>query len=174
MNIVNDPPLIINSVWYGADETVGALVRLRLRGGPVPEFELPYSGATRLYAALGVVKDGTLIGGVVFHNLHSIKCNTVPVCIEASIAFDRPNWATRSTLRQLFRYPFIELKCATIVSRIRRSNKRSRDICRRLGFEEAGKIPRAFDGREDIFVYAMTSDKCPWIKTPQEECPDNR
>lgn len=159
---------IVNSVCYGADEVVGAFVRSRLRDRSAPDFDLPYGpdpqgNIVRLYAALGVTnKDGVLIGGVVFHNLYFAKGK--PVCIEASIASAHPGWGRRSVLRQVFKYPFVQLGCTTLIARIRRSNKRSRDIVKRLGFVEVGKLSRAFDGTEDLFIYEMTADKCPWLK----------
>jgi RimJ/RimL family protein N-acetyltransferase len=154
---------LVNSVFYGADEAVGAFVRGRLRQGVLPEFDLPYGAdRSRLFVGLGIVKADTLIGGVLFHNLHTYRGK--PVCIECSIACDSPRWASRQTLKQLFGYPFVQLKCSTLIARIRKSNKRSRRLCEGLGFKIEGKIPRGFDGREDVIIYAMTSEQCRWIK----------
>jgi len=170
---------LVNSVFYGADDAVGAFVRGRLRNGVLPEFDLPYGpDGTRLFVGLGIVKKDILIGGVLFHNLHTFRGK--PVCIEVSIACDSPRWATKQTLRQLFAYPFVQLGCATLIARIRKSNKRSRKLCEGprirksnkrsrklyegLGFEIVGKVPRGYDGKEDVMIYAMTSDKCRWIK----------
>lgn len=159
---------LVNAVLYGADDVVGAHVRSRLRQGPVPEFDLPHAApdGTRLFVALGVVRpvDGkpTLLGGVIYHNLHTHAGK--PVSIEASFAFDRPNWVSRDALRQLFGYPFVQLKCAVLVVQARRSNKRARRMNTGLGFELIGPIPHAFDGREDIMLYAMSREKCRWLK----------
>jgi RimJ/RimL family protein N-acetyltransferase len=152
---------------YGADDVVGLQIKKILQQGAAPEFELTYAAnGARLFAALGVVRplngEPTLLGGVIYHNLHS--ANGKPVCIEASIAFDRPGWAGRDALRRLFAYPFIQLGCATLVARVRRSNKKSRRLVKGLGFDLVGPIPHAFDGTEDIMLYAMTKAKCRWLK----------
>lgn len=154
---------LVNAVLYGADDVVGAHVQSRL-----PGFSLQRSqDGARLYAALGVARpraDGErqLLGGVVFDNLHAV--NGKPICIEVHVAFDHAGWIGRDTLRQLFGYPFIQLGCATMVARVRRSNKRSRKLCMGVGFQLVGPIPRAFDGREDVMLYAMTKDSCRWLK----------
>lgn len=159
---------LVNAVLYGADDVVGALVRARLRQGLVPDFELPPAAldGRRMFAALGVVRDGTLLGGVVYFNLRTVRDRAV--CIEAVIAFDRPNWADRNTLWQLCAYPFaappLGLGCATGIVQIRRRHARSRALVERLGFKLVGPVPRAFDGYEDVMVYAMTADKCRWLK----------
>lgn len=163
----------VNAVLYGADDVVGAHVRSRLLQGIEPGFELPGPAAdgSRLFYALGVTRPGSngdrqLLGGVVYYNLR--KSAGKNVCIEAGFAFDRANWASRDALWQLFAYPFeqppVGLGCATMVVQVRRSNRRSRGIVERLGFKLVGPIPRAFDGREDICLYAMTKDKCRWLK----------
>lgn len=159
---------LVNAVLYGADDVVGALVRARLRQGLVPDFELPPASpdGQRMFAALGVAREGTLLGGVVYFNLHRAAGRAA--CIEAAFAFDRPTWADRNTLWQLFSYPFAApprgLGCATMVVQVRRRHARSRSIVERLGFKLVGPIPRAFDGYEDVMVYAMTADKCRWLK----------
>lgn len=163
---------LVNAVLYGADDVVGAHVRMRLRQSAAPTFDLSYAqDGTRLFAALGVVRpvngERKLIGGAVFHGLHSVDGKAI--CIQVSVAFDQANWASRATLKQLFGYPFVQLGCATMVAHIRRNNKRARHLITGLGFHLVGPIPQAFDGREDVMLYAMVKDKCRWLKDRIDE-----
>lgn len=148
---------VVNSILYGADDMVGRFVTSRLRAGPLPGFELP-----RFFVGLGIVKKGIFVGGVIFHNQHTF--NDRPVWIEVGIACDHPSWATKQTIRQIFKYPFVQLGCATLLSSIRKSNHRSRKLCEGLGFKLTGKIPHGHDGREDILGYAMTRKQCHWLE----------
>lgn len=156
------PVKVADGVMYGADDIVGMYVRTRLRQAQAPDFELATADGQRLFSALGVVRSGVLIGGVVYHNLY--KQGGKNVCIQASFAFDRPTWASRTTLRRLFGYPFEQLGCATMVVQVRKSNKRSRKVVKGLGFNLVGPIPHAFDGKEDMMIYAITKNECRWIK----------
>lgn len=149
-------PHVVGSVLYGADLFVAQMVSARLPQ-PMAGRLLQFDAAGRpLFAALGVVRRGELLGGVVYHNYHGH-------IIEASFAFDRPDWCLPGTLQRLFAYPFVDLGCVVMVTTVGRKNKRSRRITRGLGFFEMGFIPHGFDGKEDAFIYFMQRDKCRWL-----------
>lgn len=142
---------VVGSVLYGADDLVATMVASRIAhvGGA------GFGPCT----ALGVVRSGTLLGGVVFHNYRPQAR-----IIEMSGAFDRADWARPSTLRRLFAYPFIDLACQNLVTFTGRKNKRARRIDEGLGFKLVGIIHRAIDGREDACLYQMPRDECRWLK----------
>jgi hypothetical protein len=110
----------------------------------------------RLFAALGVVRSGVLLGGAVFHNFKGAT-------IELSAAFDRADWVRPSTLRRLYSYPFIDLKCANLLTITKRSNTRARQMDEFMGFKVVGPIIDAF-GEEDAILYQMPRKFCRWIK----------
>lgn len=140
---------IVGSVLYGADAQVAALVASRI----------PHVGEKGFgdCTALGVVRDGRIVGGVVFsmfqgHDIH------------ANLAFDTPRWASRAVIRDLFSYPFGQLGCSRITALIGRKNKASRRLCEGLGFELEGVMRKGLDGREDLIIYGMLREKCRWLK----------
>jgi RimJ/RimL family protein N-acetyltransferase len=140
---------LIGSVLYGADEQVAAMVAERIpavRGKGFGEC-----------TALGVVRGGELVGGVVFTMFQGHD-------IAVSLAFDTPRWVSRATLRELFSYPFGQLPCARITALIGRKNKPSRRLCEGLGFELEGVMRKGLDGKEDLMVYGLLREKCRWLK----------
>ena len=114
------------------------------------------------YTALGVVRRGVLLGGVVYHQY-------VGHDVQVSIAFDSPGWALPGTLRALFDYPFNALGCVRMSALIGRKNKKSRKICEGLGFKLEGVHPKGRDGREDAMSYGLLKENCRWIKDRKHE-----
>ncbi len=139
-------PVIVGSILIGADEMVAAMVAARI---PDQSFEK--------YTALGVVRRGVLVGGVVYHHY-------VGHDVQVSIAFDSPGWALPGTLRALFEYPFNQLGCSRMSALIGRKNKKSRKICEGLGFRLEGVHPKGRDGHEDAMSYGLLKEHCRWIK----------
>jgi RimJ/RimL family protein N-acetyltransferase len=142
-------PRVIGSILVDADEFVTQFVRVRIdhvreRGfGPC--------------TALGVVRRGQFLGGIVFHNYmgHSI---------EVSWAFDHPSWCLPQTMRALFWYPFKTLDCVRLTCIAPRGNKRSRRAVIGLGFKLEGVHPKGLDGKQDAISYGMLRDDCRWIR----------
>ena len=139
---------IIGSILIGADELVGEMVRSRI----------PYMRESSWgpFTTLGVVKDGVLVGGVVYHDYRGFNC-------QISAAFDKP-WACRSTLRALGDYPFNQLGCIRLTMVIGRKNKKAKKIANALGFTLEGVLKRGLDGSEDAFIWGLLKDDCRWIK----------
>jgi RimJ/RimL family protein N-acetyltransferase len=143
-------PGVVGSVLFGADDVVASFVKSRL----------PPSTRFRDYAALGVVRDGVLCGGVVYHNYCELEHGSV---IEASYAFDTARWAFPATLRTLFAYPFVQLGCARMTAIVAKGNKRSRRFVEGVGFHLEGVHPRAMDGKQTALSYGMLKEQCRWI-----------
>jgi hypothetical protein len=106
------------------------------------------------YTALGVVRRGKLVGGVVYHNYvkHDIQ---VSIAIDGSLFMP---W------RALFSYPFNQLGCRRITAMIGRKNKKSRKICEALGFKLEGVHLKGLDGQQDVMSYGLLKEHCRWIK----------
>lgn len=138
-----------SSVLFGADKKVAAYVLSRFPGNPMWE----------QFKALGVVRHGALIGGVVFHNYHPAASD-----IEISAAFDSPLWCLPRTVEQLFSYPIAQLKCQRITARTSRRNKPARSFLERLGFRVEGVLRRAHDGKQDVILYGLLIEQSSWLK----------
>lgn len=139
---------LVGSVLFGADSIVADFVAAR-----IPHV----NGSFGDHVALGVVRNGKLIGGVVYHNYR--RCD---ICV--SIAFDSPAWAFPATLRLLFAYPFRQLGCARITCLIARRNKASRRLCEGLGFRLEGVMRKGADGHQDACLYGLLEDECRWLR----------
>lgn len=114
------------------------------------------SGTPENARAIGVADDGdVLVAGVVFSNWNGAS-------LEASIASVGPGWATRRTLRAIFRYPFVQLGARALVALTKRRNRHARGFLRRLGFTERGPIPGMYPD-DDGIVYSMSRKDCKWI-----------
>jgi hypothetical protein len=146
-------PAIYGSVLVGADELVGEMVKSRIpfmRGkewGP--------------HTALGVVRNGQLVGGVVYHCYRGFD-------IQMSCAFDRVGWALPGTVRALFDYPFNQLGCRRVTSVVGRKNKKARKLLTDLGFMLEGTHKHDLDGIEDAFSYGLLKEQCRWLRTKND------
>lgn len=143
-------PVVVGSILYGADDIVLDFVTRRIPGMEDRTFQQA--------VALGVIRRGILVGGVIYHNYRQPDHD-----IELSAAFSTPAWCRRETIRALFAYPFIQLGCQRITMLIRRSNKHARRFTERLGLKLEGVARRAYAGKEDIFVFGMLRDECRWL-----------
>lgn len=135
------------AVLYGADEAVIAWVGQQIAG------YVPIDGAT----ALGVVKGGRLVAGVVYE-----RCTGFHV--EASIAAaPHARWADRSTLFKLFDYPFGQLGVEAITVTVPGSNLVSLNLALKLGFEAQAMVPLAAPDGSPLIVLQQYRNTCRWV-----------
>jgi RimJ/RimL family protein N-acetyltransferase len=157
-------PVLVGSLLYGADEAVADYVAKHApsvdeRGFGVRD---PITGQLP-YAAIGVVRNGAIVGGAVFHGFYTFR--SVPVDIEMSSAFEpRSGWCTRNVIRGLSEYPFIQLGCRRVTARTARSNKAARRTLEAIGFKLEGIARKAIDGFEDAMLYGLLQAECHWLK----------
>lgn len=105
---------------------------------------------------IGIVDDGSnLIAGVVYSNFCGHD-------VHMSIAAASKEWATKSTLKTLFMYPFDQLDCVRVTALTARRNRRARSLVERLGFRLEGVQRRGFDGKQDAIAYGMLKTECRW------------
>jgi RimJ/RimL family protein N-acetyltransferase len=156
-------PILVGSILYNADDMVADMVFRRINGA-----EQPFVN----FKALGVVRDGKLLGGAVFSNARSHRGRIFD--IEVSVAFDHPGWCTRAILRDLFTYPFVQMGCARMTGIVARSNKPSRRLLKGLGFKEEGVIELGWDGARDAIVYGLRRDRCRWLREPHGQQENTR
>lgn len=101
--------------------------------------------------ALGRVKDGNIICGVIVENYNGISA--------AMHVAGVGNWLNREFLRTVFRYVFGQLGLQVVYGAVDESNEDARRFDEHLGFREVGRIPGASPGG-DMVIYAMRRDEC--------------
>jgi RimJ/RimL family protein N-acetyltransferase len=101
---------------------------------------------------LGVVDGSRLIGGLVYHN-HDPEA----AIIEISGAAIDPRWLTRTTLRLMHYYPFVDCGCQQVIMRVSADNERLLRQLAALGYEFT--ILRRLFGRHRDGVYAALTEE---------------
>lgn len=112
------------------------------------------------FEALGVVKDGRLIGGVIYNCYWEIAPGQHDIRV---VIAGEPGWLTKASLRALFSYPFMQLNCVRMTALIARANKKSLDLNQRLGFKIEGCIRDGFGQGKDALVTGLLKAECRWI-----------
>ena len=110
-------------------------------------------------AAIGIAIGDELVAGVVYHEYRKLAHGG---SIQASIAATTPRWCSRAVLRDIFAYPFDQLRCSRLWVSVARTNKPSRSLVQRMGFKLEGVGRKAWDGRVDTVVYSMLPYENPW------------
>lgn len=142
----------VGALVFGHDAQIAAWV-----GAQIPGWQ-----ATPSARAIGVIKGGELVAGVVFE-----RCNGVHV--EASIAaLPGKPWADRRTLFGLFHYPFEQLECHVITVTVAGSNLPSLNLATKLGFSPIASVPFAAHDGSPLIVLQMYRDNCGWIGNGQQ------
>lgn len=101
---------------------------------------------------MGVFEGPVLTAVMVFHDYSSERG-----VIEVSGVSEDPRWLKRHVLRELFSYPFEQLKCQLVVMRVSEKNARLRRILTAYGFD-AFRIPRLKGRDEAEIIYTLTDD----------------
>ena len=109
----------------------------------------------------GVLRDGALVGGVVYNNYHVLPLGS---WCEISVATDDPACLTRAVLRAVFRYPFVQLGVSRLQAECAATNTRCVSLLKRVGFQLEGTARRAYDGEEDSLMFSMLPEECRWVK----------
>lgn len=136
----------------------GGLANPEINDG-IAEFVAMLTDATGFgrCTSLGVIADGMLIAGIVYHNWAPNAG-----VIEISGASTERRWLTRPVLKAMFSYPFLEIGCQTVVMRVSERNKmwNGRGLHRILsayGFKQF-RIPRIRGRDEAEIVHTLSDD----------------
>lgn len=134
----------MSSVVFGQDRVVAEWVAA----------QLGQSGfAGYFMSAIGVSKDGQLIGGTVFHNYYPKEG-----IIEMTSASIDPRWLGRDMIRAIFTYVFDLLRCQMVVMRVSEHNSRMVNIAERFSFD-LYTIPRLRGKNEAEVICTLTDDQ---------------
>jgi RimJ/RimL family protein N-acetyltransferase len=115
----------------------------------------------RDFEAIGVLKDGALIGGVIYTEFRQMGANAHDMRMHCA---GDPGWLTRITLRAFFGYPFRQLGCIRVTATVARANRRALDMNRRLGFQIEGRIRDGYGPGRDGLLLGMLRHECRWIE----------
>lgn len=138
----------MNLLWGGAGNSATNQAIASFVAGHIDGCERGFADFT----TLGVLEQGRLIAGVVYHNY-------VPEAgvIELSAASTSRRWLTRPVLKAMFGYPFDEIGCQLTVLRVSEENSGMADIARRFGFA-SHRIPRLRGRGEAEIIFTLTDD----------------
>ncbi|MEM8791023.1 MAG: GNAT family protein [Pseudomonadota bacterium] len=144
---------IYGNVLFGADKLVSDWVAERL------EYDEFHQNAR----ALGVIREGNIVAGVVYYDFNQSNIFGAIAAVEGS------RWADRGTLFRIFEYPFDQLRVNRITCVIAESNTKSMKLCTQMGFRfEARHEGAAHDGGAMISM-RMFRDDCRWISNGKVE-----
>ena len=86
---------------------------------------------------------------------------------DLSIFAERPGFINRRILREFFHWAFNVEGFRRLTAKVAKKNKRSRRLVEGLGFRLEGTQKYGFDdAKDDLCLYGMTYDRCPWLITP--------
>jgi RimJ/RimL family protein N-acetyltransferase len=131
---------------YGQSATVAKWVAIAMRD---PAYDRGFGNCT----AIGVVENGDLIGGTVFHQ-YSPEAGV----IEMSSAAVSARWLAPKMIRAIFQYVFDQIGCQAVVMRVREDNARMVRIAQKFGFD--GHLLPRLSGRDaGLWVFILTDDQ---------------
>ena len=114
-------------VLYGADEFVKAWMAEQLPSQPIDR--------VTDYAAFGVISRGRMIAGFLFHNFFKMYGT-----IELGVVATSPMWANKTTMAELFDYPFHRWQVNKLWCAIAVKNERAINTAEHAGFKREATL----------------------------------
>lgn len=104
--------------------------------------------------AIGISRDGELVGGVVFDTFCDHSCRI-------SVASDGSgHWMTKEFVLSVFSYPFVQLGLRRISALVSETNAASLKFVKAFGFTEEGRLREDGDNGEDMLVFGLLAREC--------------
>lgn len=111
-----------------------------------------------LYEAIGLLRDGKIVGGVVVDNMIAgARCSI-------HCAGEGRHWLTREFMFVVFDYVFRQLQCNAVVNIVDGSNTYSLRFTEHLGFSEVYRIKGGGKNGSDGVIFEMQKANCKWLK----------
>jgi hypothetical protein len=101
--------------------------------------------------AIGIIEDGTLIAGLVYHN-YEPDAEIIEI---SGAAIPGKNWLTRETIKRMYQFPFITCGCQMIVQRNSEDDERLLYMLSRYGYHFV-RFPRMLGRDKDGVVCCLT------------------
>lgn len=135
---------------YEADAVVSSWVQEKIL----------YAKFNRTDKAIGFVKDGRIIAGVVFTN-HVPEFGDV----KFSFAMSEHGWQYRKGMAKVFEYAFNTLGCRRVTTYVRRGNKKPINLLtKHLNFTYEGCIREFFPDGKGALIYGLLRKDIPsWV-----------
>lgn len=111
----------------------------------------------------GFVYNNKMVGGLIFHDLQRHRE------VWWTVYSTDKHWCTRKMLRQMFKMAFVTMDCKRINILVNKSNQRSFDFVRRLGFQPEGLLRQYDENGEDCYFLGMLREECPWLTNKKGE-----
>lgn len=112
------------------------------------------SGTLTCCSTMGVMRDGKLVGGVVFHDYRT-ETNTM----QLSVAGDEGRWLTRRVINATMFFAFDLMKVSAVYAMVRETNAVALKMDRAIFANEA-YVPHMFG--EDVGGYMLTISEKEW------------
>ncbi len=107
--------------------------------------------------AIGIEKDGHLVGGVVFDDFNGANIN-MHVASDGSRA-----WLNREFLWFVFYYPFVQLGVKRVTGIVPSNNLAARSFDEHIGFRLEATLKDAHPAG-DLLIYVMKPEYCRWLR----------
>lgn len=130
---------------YGHDAIVSGFVSERMPTGRGRGF----GNCT----TIGVVEDGDLVAGIVFHNWDP---EAMTMEISAAALPNHP-WLSRETIKRMYQYPFLGCRCQMVINRVAADDERQLRMLAVYGYDFF-RIPRAAGRNKDVIVCLLTRE----------------
>lgn len=110
-----------------------------------------------LYEAVGILRDGKIIGGAVIDNyIRNARCSVH--CAGESL-----NWCSRKFLYVVFDYIFRQLKCNSVINIVNSTNHKSLKFTSKIGFKKFYTIKGGGNNGCDGVMFEMRKEDCRWL-----------
>lgn len=134
-------------IVYGEDERLARWSETRIA----------MSNFTEDAKAIGVERDGEIVGAFIFTNFGPTGCFM-------NVASDGSwKWLSRSFLVHAFAYPFVQLNYRRVSAVVSELNEPSLRFVQRLGARYEGRMRCAAPGGEDYLMFGMLREECRWL-----------
>lgn len=108
------------------------------------------------FRAIGLVKSDCLVAVVAYNGLTRRSCFM-------HSAIDDPAAISRTFVRAIFEYPFVQLGLTTVFAMVDSKNERALRLDLKVGFKVANRFEDA--GAEgDLILLYMHRDDCKWLR----------
>ena len=130
-------------------EMIGAFVNVKQNYPPETSW--------RDFTALGLIRDGRLVAGVIYNCFEGLNVNMHIGAEEGS------RWMTAQFLYAAFDYPFNQMKKRRVSACINSNRRKAISFVENLGFEYEGRRKHYYENG-DMVLYGMLKEKCRFIR----------
>ncbi len=113
--------------------------------------------------AIGWIKDGQIFGATIYSDFKTDAKGKLFSCEMTGICLDK-RWANRYILRELFAYPFTQLKLKRVQMITSVNAGGVNNVVSKLGFTKEGILRQGYVLGGDAVIWGMLQQDCEWIK----------